>query len=296
MFEERNIDWEVMYNEYRPRVHAHTSDHELFIILSEMIDPIEDGHIAIASPKYGIFDSNRYFQERIDDELFDLEMIKDRYLVNGFKTDGMHYVYGNVLGTNITYIHFDQFRSTSVRLNDMLKDYPHSEGYIIDLRHNNGGDVSFSFAFLGRFTNQDHMFLRSKTKNGKRYNDYTPWFEWYLRKSGTFIDKPLVILTDRYTVSAAERMVMAAKTLPNATIIGDFTNGTFGTKISRQLANGWYISYSIQKVEMFDGKSYEGVGLGPDIWIKNDIHNMRANIDETLQAGIEHIRHHTNHP
>lgn len=43
-------------------------------------------------------------------------------------------------------------------------------------------------------------------------------------------------------------MVIAAKTLPNATIIGDTTNGTFGTKISRELSNGWFYSCSIQKL------------------------------------------------
>ncbi len=287
LFEERNIDWDESYLQFRPLVTPFTSDSDLFEILSDMIAPIGDGHVSLIAPHYGSFSANEYFRERIDDELFSTDLIRSSYLEQGYQASGKQYMYGKIRDHNIGYIHFDEFRAASAKLDDLLKNYPDVNGYIVDLRHNNGGDVSHSFSFLGRFTPEDKLFLRSKTKNGKGPDDYTPWFDWYLKSSGTFIDKPLVILTDRYTVSAAERMVMAAKTLTMVTVIGETTNGTFGTKISRELANDWFYSYSIQKVEMYDGKSYEGIGIAPDVVVKNDLQEMQNGIDRTLQVAID---------
>jgi hypothetical protein len=289
LFEERMVDWEEIYALYRPMVTRLTSDSELFAVLSGMIAPIEDGHVALLASHHGVFSANKYFRERIDDFLFDPSLIRSQYLEPGYRSSGHNYMYGKIKSSEVAYIHFDVFRAASVKLDDMLKAYPNAQGYIVDLRHNNGGDVSFSFSFLEKFAEEDKYFLRSKTKNGKGPHDYTPWHSWYLKNSGTFINKPLVVLTDRYTVSAAERMVMAAKTLSNSVIMGDTTNGTFGTKISRELANGWFYSYSIQKVEMYDGKSYEGIGIAPDIWVKNEIGEMEKGYDRTLQSALDFI-------
>jgi carboxyl-terminal processing protease len=290
VFEERNIDWDATYEMYRPQVNNNTSEAELYEILTEMIAPIEDGHVALMAPPHGAFDANTYFRERIEDELFDLSLVKQNYLDESGRVEGAKFVYGKIKSKNIAYIFFDVFRADAVKLEEMLKSFPDVKGYIIDLRHNNGGDVSLSYSFLGKFAQEDKFFLRSKTKNGRGANDYTPWYNWYLKNQKPYNDKPVIILTDRYTVSAAERMVMAAKTLPNAVIIGDTTNGTFGTKVSRELVNGWTYSYSIQKVEMFDGKSYEGIGLAPDVWVKNEVQEMEQGIDRTLQMAIDRLK------
>jgi carboxyl-terminal processing protease len=287
LFDERDVDWDEIYRQHKPLVNSSTTDMELFDILASMVKPIQDGHISILAPHHGGFTANDIFEHKIDDELFNLNLIRSGYLEHDFKSFGEQYVYGKIKDQNVGYIHFDVFRASSVKLNELLKEYPDVKGYIVDLRHNNGGDVSHSFEFLGSFITEKKYFLRSKTKNGKGLNDYTPWYEWYLPKSSKFIDKPVIILTDRYTVSAAERMVMAAKTLPKITIVGDITNGTFGTKISRELANGWFYSYSIQKVEMFDGKSYEGIGLAPDVFVKNTIAEINSGKDKVLETAID---------
>lgn len=56
--------------------------------------------------------------------------------------------------------------------------------------------------------------------------------------------------------------------------------------IGRELANGWYYSLVPQKVEMFDGKSYEGLGLAPDILVKNTLEDLKNGNDVTLETGI----------
>ncbi|MDB4292027.1 S41 family peptidase [Maribacter sp.] len=46
-FELRNVDPEKMYAEYRPKITSETTDAELFLVLNEMLESFDDGHIGI---------------------------------------------------------------------------------------------------------------------------------------------------------------------------------------------------------------------------------------------------------
>lgn len=173
---------------------------------------------------------------------------------------------------------------------NFLDDYSYVNGFIIDLRHNKGGDFTYCYSEIGRFTNQPRFVFSSKTKNGPGPDDYTEWYEWYIHPKGEYVDKQIIVLTDRYTISAGERAVIAFKMLSNATLIGDTTNGAHGTMIGRELSNGWFYSLVPQKVAFFDGHSYEGIGLAPDIYSKNLLSEINIGIDETLQTAIDELK------
>ena len=291
-FEERKIDWEQEYNAYRPLVSANTSDDELFGILTGLLSELDDGHVSLTAPGREVFISNRILREKIDDELFSSHIIRNNYLEPGYaEGKDESYIYGKIKNENIAYIFFDHVAENFYELNVFLSKYQSADGYIIDMRHNQGGDFTYCFSEIGRLTDQERFVFRSKTKNGKGRNDYTPWYNWYIRPSGGFIDKSIVVLTDRYTISAGERAVMAFMTLPNVTLIGDTTSGAHGTMIGRELANGWFYSLVTQKVEMNDGKSYEGIGIAPDVYMKNESEEINSGIDMILETAINHLTH-----
>src|SRR5690606_17448785 len=139
------------------------------------------------------------------------------------------YVSGKIKGENIGYIFFDHVGDNFSVLNDFLNTYASATGLIVDLRHNDGGDFTYCFNEMGRLTDETRFVFRSRTKNGPGPGDYTPWKDWSIRPEGAYLDKPIVVLTDRYTISAGERAVMAFMTLPNVTTVGDTTNGAHGT-------------------------------------------------------------------
>lgn len=289
-FEERNVDWDVAYSTFRPLINSNTTNDELFEVLSQMLALLDDGHVNLTAPGKEIFFANKIRRELIDDELFDKQVIKS-YLESDFKVGTEEsYIYGKVKNENVAYIYFDHVGENFFVLNDFIDKFKHLNGFIIDLRHNQGGDFTYCFSEIGRLTNQDRFVFRSKTKNGKEKNDYTNWKDWYIRSKGDYVPNPIIVLTDRYTISAGERSVMAFKTLPNATIVGDTTNGAHGTMIGRELANGWFYSLVPQKVELFDGLSYEGIGLAPDVHIKNSTSEITQGIDKTLQFAIEELK------
>lgn len=289
-FEERHVDWDVQYSNFRPMVHANTTDDELFSIMSQLLATLDDGHVSLTAPNRDIFYSNKIREEQIDNDLFSIPVIKT-YLDAGFKEGDEHsYIYGKIKNENVAYIYFDYVADNFYKLNDFLNAYPNVNGYVIDMRHNQGGDFTFCFSEVGRLTDQQRYVFQSKTKIGKGVNDYSGWHKWYIEPKGAYVNKPIVVLTDRYTISAGERSVMAFKTLPNVTVIGDTTSGAHGTMIGRELANGWFYSLVPQKVELYDGKSYEGIGLIPDVYSKNTLPQITSGIDETLQLAVDELK------
>jgi C-terminal processing protease CtpA/Prc len=254
-----------------------------------MLATLDDGHVSLTAPNRDIFFSNRIRNELIDDELFRISVVKT-YLEPGYKEGEQNsYIYGKLKNENIAYLFFDYVGENFFKLKDFLYDYNNVNSFIIDLRHNKGGDFTYCFSEIGRLTNQSNYVFRSKTKNGPGPNDYTEWHEWYIHPKGEYINKQIIVLIDRYTISAGERAVMAFKTLPNVTLVGDTTNGAHGTMIGRELSNNWFYSLVPQKVELFDGNSYEGIGLAPDIYSKNLLSEITAGIDETLQKAIDEL-------
>jgi C-terminal processing protease CtpA/Prc len=69
--------------------------------------------------------------------------------------------------------------------------------------------------------------------------------------------------------------------------MGDTTNGAHGTMIGRELINGWFYSLVPQKVELYDGQSYEGIGLAPDVYVKNSLIDIENGIDQTLEEAVD---------
>jgi carboxyl-terminal processing protease len=284
-FEERGVDWNEQYQIYRPQVSDETSSEELKEIIKQMLRVLNDGHVSLTTPDADEYYSNLIIDQRIDNDLFDLELIKNKYLSGDIQESGNG---GNTYGKigSIGYLYVAWIQDNLLELNDILDYFSDTDGLIIDLRHNGGGNFTFAFSEFGRLTDEERFVYRSKTKNGKGPNDYTEWYDWSIYPSGDYFDKPIVLLTDRYTISAGERMVMACKTLPNLTHMGDTTSGAMATKIGKELANGWYYSLVTQKIEFRDGISYEGPGLPPEIFVKNTIEEMEAGQDLTLEEAI----------
>src|SRR3981189_789514 len=57
-FKLRNVDWNKQYRAYRPKVTSKTGDDELFNILCQMLDPLNDGHVELEAKVCG---KKRYF-------------------------------------------------------------------------------------------------------------------------------------------------------------------------------------------------------------------------------------------
>lgn len=289
-FSERGVDWNAAYAAFRPQVTATTSEEALYEALTGLLARLDDGHVNLYAPDRAAFNSNRIRRERIGYERFDLDIVLKNYLKNGFETDAdTTFVYG-LLEPNLLYIHWPYVSGNLRALNQALDKYPDAKGLVVDLRHNDGGDFTWAFSEMGRLTSERRLVFRSRTKNGPNPSDFTPWHDWYLNPKGAHFDRPIVLLTDRYTISAGERMAMAFQTLPNCTTVGDTTAGAQSTMVSSELANGWKYTIATQNTRLHDGRSYEGIGLAPNKVVQNDVALLRAGQDQTLETAMHLLR------
>ena len=274
LFELKGIDWDSLYTVYRPHITPATSKNDLFATLCEMIRPLNDGHVAIQTEAQTC--------TSIDPDLLpenDLNLrVVERLLSSAFafRADG-RLQYGRIVDTGKTlgYIYIQNFAGSGTpvagwvdELDAILDELSGVDGLIIDVRANSGGNGFNAADLAGRFTDARRPYLVTRTRNGPAHTDFTPPRTWYVQPRGNspFL-KPVAVLTNRYTFSAGEWFVLAMRTLPHTTIIGDRTGGGLSSRLFRTLPNGWSFSISIQQTGTPDGAFYEEVGVEPDLLV-----------------------------
>ncbi|WFO18218.1 S41 family peptidase [Cellulophaga baltica 4] len=91
-------------------------------------------------------------------------------------------------------------------------------------------------------------------------------------------------------MSAGEIFLLHMKSFEHVTQIGDTTAGDFSTISNmRFLPNGWHYRYSIQKVLLPNGESFDGIGHIPDVYEKNTVEDIAAKEDKVLDTALEYL-------
>ncbi|MEM6699603.1 MAG: S41 family peptidase, partial [Bacteroidota bacterium] len=290
LFKVRNVDWDQVYDTYRPKVDNSMSDLELYEFFIEVLSTLDDGHVNLIATNP---DFPTYTGGPPSEFDFDLDLLKNNYLPDaqenglsmtyGFLEDGIGYLY---------ILHFGQagnlLKKEMEELVDFFKD---AKGLIVDLRNGYGGEDIAGKIIASHFSDQKRLYMTTSIKNGTGENDFTSPEEWYLEPIVDFpFTKPMVVLTNRVTISARESFLLAMKALPQVTTVGDTTKGAFANAINRDLPNGWGYSMSIGDWRAADGTSYEGKGVPPDVLVENNTEDVLRGKDEALESAIELLR------
>lgn len=99
---------------------------------------------------------------------------------------------------------------------------------------------------------------------------------------------PLVVLTSRKTVSAAEDFVALFRSNQRATIIGTPTCGTTGTPLLKKISCGTIRVCSVGYC-LKDGTPWIGKGIQPDIWAEQTASGRQNEVDEVLEKALEYL-------
>jgi C-terminal processing protease CtpA/Prc len=286
----RHINWDSLHAAYSPMVSTNSTEEELYLALTEMLAHTNDGHVQITTPGREHWYANTYFRNRTGDNLFDLGIVRDRYLDAGNRFEVEDAVLRGHIG-DVGYIHFSHVAGNLTEL-DALLDNGFSGKLIIDLRHNEGGDFTFALNAFDRLTDVSLPVFSSRTKNGTGPDDFTPWYHWQLdpdpRK--TFVDAQLIVLVDRFTISAGERATLMLAALPGVQLMGDTTNGALSTMVGREMANGWAYTIATQEILLPSGITWEGVGIPPHKVVINDPAALAAGHDAVLDSALALLR------
>lgn len=290
LFGVKSVDWIALYNQYRPLVKPETTDEELWVIITNMLDHLNDGHVQLNRVE-GSYESGDSIIE-VSAKEFDFQLILDKYSDTHYSTTDEGLTFGKLKGKDIGYIHmFDMEGPDASIVDDILKELDKHQALIIDLRNNSGGDDEYAHRFAGAFADGKHFIYTVQTRNGKGYDDFDEKTKWFTNPKGSNpYKKPIVLLTSKFTVSGAEIFTLNMKAFAHVTHIGDTTKGEHSDlSKARFLPNGWIYYYSNQLYLMPNGESLEGIGIEPDIYIRNSEADIQSGKDLMLEKSIQYL-------
>ncbi len=289
-FKEKDVDWNEVYQRYSSKVSEQMTSEQLFDLCSQMINELQDGHINLSSP----FATSFYRKWWSDyPQNFDKRLIEQYYFNFNYRTLGA-FTYG-ILPQNIGYIHYSSFSYGigAGNLDYVLSYFKGSQALIIDVRDNGGGNISNVEELVNRFIDERILAGYISHKTGPGHDDFDEPYAYYIDPIGAghlSWDKPVVVLTNKSTFSAANNFVSIMKNIPNVAIIGDTTGGGSGMPFSYELPNGWGIRFSACSILDANGMSTE-FGVDPTPGCKIDMSQQDAlqNHDSILDFAITYL-------
>ncbi len=289
--------WENVHSEYRPRVTAETTKSELWEILTEMLDELNDEHVKLyRDGEFFVSGSGKAEQAASE---FDLELIANDYLTDLGSTNN-YILYGKIAEKeNVGYIFIAAFLDeNSEVIGSVLQqlDYRNLDALIIDIRTSIGGYDGLAAEYSSYFSDGQHHVYNSQYKNGPDRNNFTQQKAFYTHQPGAInFTKPIILLADAATASEAEIFTLNMRSYTHVTQIGDTTAGALSTVgPARFLANGWRYEYSIQRITNPDGSTFEKVGIPPVKYIQNTESHILNSKDKVLEESLHYLQQNFN--
>lgn len=292
-FEVKGINWDSLYGIYRPMVSEESTDAQLYAVITALLDHLNDNHVFLfpTDPQLEPYTSGILGRmETFTD--FSLGGVRQNYLTEVVSEKS---ILSGLIENELGYVHFANFNGSTgayqKTMAELLDKFSNTKGLIIDIRNNEGGGDQASVFLAEYFTFAEKLAFKFKLRNGPAHHDFTEWTDYNLvPHAGEQYANDVVILTNRFSISAAETFVLAMKRNEQVTVVGDTTSGAFSDVIRRELPNGWAYGVSVGDWRDFEGTSFEGIGFPPDVVVQNDSLDVANGFDEALEEAIDLLR------
>ncbi|TCT14209.1 carboxyl-terminal processing protease [Natranaerovirga pectinivora] len=198
-------------------------------------------------------------------------------------------VSSEMLEDNIGYLRISEFdRVTYNQFMDAINELENQgqNGLIIDLRNNPGGMLHTVIAIVDELIPKNKIIVYTEDKHGRQ--------EIERSKTGTYFDRPLVILINEHSASASEILAGAIKDHGAGTLVGTTTFGKGLVQRLIPLGDGTAIKTTISRYFTPSGNYIHDRGIEPDVEvILPDELRFRGNLtleeDLQLQKALEII-------
>ena len=155
-------------------------------------------------------------------------------------------------------------------------------GYVFDLRNNPGGLLSQAVKISDFFLENGEIVSTKGRKNRENR-------KFFAKKGDNIKGKPLIVLINNGSASAAEIVAGALQDHKRAILLGETTYGKGSVQSIIPLKNRGAIRLTISKYYLPSGKSISEVGVSPDIQIEETGEEfvINSNTDNQLNYAIK---------
>lgn len=228
---------------------------------------------------------------------------------------------GDILGIKLNDF---LYRSAADEIAAVIHECGDLKGVVLDVRENIGGMTKFAAAVAELFISGELHSLKkhTRTMTGKdvasagqlllmpeeeraKWCDDTELERCRKISSGIYYNEwedtvgspehramyagPVVLLTSRYTVSAAEDFVAMFRAAGRGAVIGEATQGTTGTPLILGLSGGGRARVCSIGNRLIDGTEFVGEGIKPDITAVLNASDYAAGKDPVLEYVLTHF-------
>jgi hypothetical protein len=290
LFEFKNIDWDDVYERYRPRAEQ-TPPSGIYDLLDDLLAELKDAHVYYDHPLFGAW--SPYVPRRITDDYDAFSLtVASEYFPYGFRRGGYTKVSYGVNDDNTGYIHV-----ASLAIENMMDDFDDvmdyvrgTDGLILDFRTNLGGIQDNVDVLMSRFIGSTTASFAAFTVDGPAalppYEPDTTRFTY---------TGPVVVLINGACASAPEAVTEMLQRLPNVTLMGDTTSGagcwaTDGHPGLVRLPSGRMVFIPTTCMLRQDGEPWERNGIAPDTRIVQTRQHIINRIDRQLEEALDLLK------
>jgi|WetSurMetagenome_2_1015567.scaffolds.fasta_scaffold09535_5 hypothetical protein len=272
------INWDSICFTYKPLVEKAKGD-EIDKIFVEMLSNLKDGHTQFTSrgASYATYTNPHLIKDFYS---YSPEVVR-RYFSRKLKVVGK--IEYEIVPQNVGYLHLTDFAEGNwlTDFDNALIYCKDTKGMIFDLRHNNGGDVDIIHEIEQRFVDKEMISYR--------YSKINKTIEDPIKPNSITYVKPVVILINGCSASAAEDTPAFLEQLSNVTLIGDSTMGIDGDFKEYNLPSGKVLQTIFEYV-LCRGKHYQCIGVTPDILIPQTENDIKQGKDKQLEYAIDFLK------
>ncbi|MFF4410325.1 S41 family peptidase [Streptomyces sp. NPDC001404] len=166
-------------------------------------------------------------------------------------------------------------KGAGARIRDAVQEAGPGEGVLLDLRGSPGGLVSEAVSAASAFL--DGGVIATYDLRGRHC---------VLRaEHGGDTRRPLVVLVDGGTMSAAELLAGALQDRGRAVLVGSRTFGKGSVQMPSRLADGSVAELTVGHYRTPDGHAVDGVGIAPDVIAEGDAEERARTVFAGLGGG-----------
>jgi C-terminal processing protease CtpA/Prc len=291
VFDIKQIDWDSVYAEYRPQAERALGD-EIYQVLHDMLSVLKDPHLYYTTNGGATFFPHVSSRLLTDRNTFSSQLVRT-YFDGELHLAGKDGVEYGILNGNVGYIHITHFNE-----DNMMDDFPsvmafvgETDGLIIDVRNNTGGDHDKVDAVVRMFIESQVAWPLAFEADGVLVEPWPP-----IQPDGHYqYVNPVVVLINGASLSAGELFPEVMKQLPNVTVVGDTTAGAGCNdrgefRGDRRLPSGKMIHIPTWCICRYDGVPWELVGIAPDIRVVQTEEDVAQGLDRQLEYAIRLLR------
>jgi len=285
----KDVDWDEVHARYGAIVKPGMTREQLFEVFSDMLAELKDGHVNLSSSF-----ATSYYKKWWSDypQNFSLRLIQQSYFnFNYRQSSGLMY---GILKDNIGYIYISSFSNPigEGNLDNALNYLSTASALVIDVRDNGGGQLTSVETLVARFLKEPTLVGYICHKTGPGHDDFSEPYPIVYKPTKDHVSwgKPVLVLANRSTFSAANNFVSIMRGIPGVTIGGAVTGGGSGMPYSSEIPCGWVVRFSACSILDAAGNSTEhGIAPTPGFEVDMDPQAALDGHDTLLDTTIARL-------